>query len=235
MEIAAETLPRAGQTNGAEPRRANAASALSSDFETFLLMLTTQMENQDPLNPIESQDFAVQLATFSGVEQQVRTNTLLENLLGGLGMSGMAQLAGWIGMEARVAAPASFDGTPLTLVPSPEPGSDAAQLVVLDASGREVQRLAVPPGAETLEWAGVDAGGAPLPTGTYRFELHSINQGEVTGIGPVPHYARIVEARQGADGIEVVLDGGVVVASEEVTALRSPDFAAARHLEARGL
>ena len=47
---------------------------LSSDFETFLKMLTVQLENQDPLNPVDSADYAVQLATFSGVEQQVQTN-----------------------------------------------------------------------------------------------------------------------------------------------------------------
>ena len=49
---------------------------ISSDFNTFLRMLTVQMQNQDPLNPIDSADYAVQLATFSGVEQQVRTNQL---------------------------------------------------------------------------------------------------------------------------------------------------------------
>ena len=43
--------------------------AISSDFDTFLRMLTVQMRNQDPLDPIDSADYAVQLATFSGVEQ----------------------------------------------------------------------------------------------------------------------------------------------------------------------
>jgi len=47
---------------------------ISSDFETFLRMLTVQMQNQDPLNPVDSSDYAVQLATFSSVEQQVQTN-----------------------------------------------------------------------------------------------------------------------------------------------------------------
>jgi flagellar basal-body rod modification protein FlgD len=56
--------------------------AISSDFNTFLRMLTVQMQNQDPLDPIDSADFAVQLATFSGVEQQVRTNELLGQLSG---------------------------------------------------------------------------------------------------------------------------------------------------------
>ncbi len=63
-------------------------------------MLTVQMKNQDPLNPIQSSDFAVQLATFSGVEQQVRTNELLSRLAEGFASSGMTGLSG-----ARSAAP----------------------------------------------------------------------------------------------------------------------------------
>src|SRR5690606_25523957 len=97
---------------------------IDSDFETFLVMLTTQMQNQDPLNPIQSSDYAAQLATFSGVEQQVKTNTLLESLSTQLGLSGMAQMAAWVGMEARVTAPVLFEGTPLTLYPAPADGTD---------------------------------------------------------------------------------------------------------------
>ncbi len=44
------------------------SSNISADFETFLKMLTVQMQNQDPLNPVDSSDYATQLATFSGVE-----------------------------------------------------------------------------------------------------------------------------------------------------------------------
>ena len=68
---------RAAPAPAAAPQGAEKPK-ISSDFETFLRMLTVQMQNQDPLNPIQSSDFAVQLATFSGVEQQVRTNDLLE-------------------------------------------------------------------------------------------------------------------------------------------------------------
>ncbi|MFV2001871.1 MAG: flagellar hook capping FlgD N-terminal domain-containing protein, partial [Paracoccaceae bacterium] len=53
---------------------------VNSDFETFLKLLTTQLKNQDPLKPVDSSDFAVQLATFSSVEQQVKTNDLLTSL-----------------------------------------------------------------------------------------------------------------------------------------------------------
>lgn len=201
----------------------SAASKLSSDFETFLLMLTTQMENQDPLNPVESEDFAVQLATFSGVEQQVRTNQLLENLAGGMGATGLAQLAGWVGMDARVTAPVSFSGTPVDLAINLAPGADGAELIVRDAAGNEVSREGVPLGQGTIQWAGIGPSGAPLPTGSYTLELASYSLGELLSVSTVPHYARISEARQGTNGVELVIEGGTLVPSDEVTALRDPN------------
>ena len=77
------------QGNAAASTNSASNAVISSDFETFLKMLTTQMQNQDPLNPIESSDYAVQLATFSGVEQQVRTNQLLADLANQMGSSGL--------------------------------------------------------------------------------------------------------------------------------------------------
>ena len=210
------------QTQPAEPA-ASSSSALSSDFETFLRMLTTQMENQDPLNPIESSDFAVQLATFSGVEQQIRTNDLLADMIGGNGASGLGQLAGWVGMEARVSGPATFSGTPLTLAPSPDPASDAAYLIVRDENGSVVSRDALPMNADTVLWGGVGPSGVPFENGTYTFEIESLNNGQITSTKGIDHYAMIREARLGAAGVEVVLAGGSVVPSSEVSALRSPE------------
>ena len=87
MEIAHSTVSQTDKTQG----QAGSASVISSDFETFLKMLTAQMENQDPLNPMDSADYAVQLATFSSVEQQVLTNDLLQAMTLQLGSSGMAE------------------------------------------------------------------------------------------------------------------------------------------------
>ncbi|MEM7719206.1 MAG: flagellar hook capping FlgD N-terminal domain-containing protein, partial [Pseudomonadota bacterium] len=195
---------------------------ISSDFETFLLMLTTQLENQDPLNPIESQDFAVQLATFSGVEQQVLTNDLLSDLTSALGATELSELAGWVGMEARVTTPVAFDGAPIDVAVEPAPGSDQAQLIVKDEFGREVSREGVPLSGGTFSWVGRDTSGQPLPPGNYSLELSSISRGEVTNVQTAPHYARISEARQGLDGTNLVLEGGAIVLSDSVTALREP-------------
>lgn len=81
---------------------------INSDFETFLVMLTAQLQNQDPLNPMDSSDYAVQLATFSGVEQQVLTNELLRGLGAEGRIDNLASVAGWVGWRpARKGPPIS--------------------------------------------------------------------------------------------------------------------------------
>ncbi len=198
-----------------------AKPAISADFDTFLKMLTVQMTNQDPMNPIESADYAVQLATFSGVEQQVKTNQLLGDLAAQGSLSAMAQLAGWVGQEARVAAPVRYEGKPVTLSPQPAAMADRAVLVVKSAKGDVVAREDIPLDGKPYQWLGADAAGNPLPTGTYRLEVQSMADDTVIRTDPVESYARIVEARRGPEGAILVLDGGIEVKATDVTALRS--------------
>lgn len=68
-------------TSTNSPDHTKKAGLTEGDFTTFLTMLATQIKNQDPLNPMDGADFAVQLATFSGVEQQVQTNMLLQKII----------------------------------------------------------------------------------------------------------------------------------------------------------
>jgi flagellar basal-body rod modification protein FlgD len=196
------------------------ATAISSDFNTFLRMLTVQMQNQDPLNPIDSADYAVQLATFSGVEQQVRTNQLLADMQGKFSQLGMAEMASWIGKEARSPAPVRYDGSPVTLSPNPAVGANRAVLVVKDAQGSLVSREEVPVSAEPYQWLGAGMDGSPLPPGTYSIALESLNGETVIATTPVEHYARVIEAKGGTGGTKLVLEGGVEVLASDVTALR---------------
>ncbi|MDP3341303.1 flagellar hook capping FlgD N-terminal domain-containing protein [Frigidibacter sp.] len=221
MTITATQPATAPSAAAATP--AASGAVISSDFQTFLLMLTTQMQNQDPLNPMESSDFAVQLATFSGVEQQVQTNDLLQGLIGQVGLMNMSDLAGWVGMEARAEAPAWFDGAPLPLTLAPRAGADAAVLAVYDAAGRLVAEEPVPLNAGEIDWVGTDSAGTPLPEGAYSFRLISSRGGEMMGTDPVETYGKIVEARSEAGAVMLVLEGGVEVAADAVTALRTPE------------
>lgn len=201
---------------------AQSAAKLSSDFTTFLKMLTTQMQNQDPLNPMESSDFAMQLATFSGVEQQVRSNQLLETLAAQFSLVGMSQLAGWVGQEARAAADVWYRGQPVTLAPNPVANADRAVLVLSDAQGNVVSREDLPVSAAPYLWLGGDAAGDPLPEGRYSLALESWRDGEVLQTDPVEHYGKVVEARGGSSGVRLVFEGGIEVMATEITALRAP-------------
>ena len=184
-------------------------------------MLTTQIQNQDPLNPMDSADYAVQLATFSSVEQQTLTNQKLDALAGLMGVQGMAQLAPWVGQEARSAAPVYMDGTPVTLSTSPKTGADSAILVVKDLGGNTIAREDVPVQSRSYSWTGQGITGAPLPTGTYRLSLESYSEGVQTGNSPIESYARIQEVQTGPTGPRLILTGGVSLLAEEITALRS--------------
>jgi flagellar basal-body rod modification protein FlgD len=198
-----------------------ATPAINANFNMFLTMLTTQLKNQDPMNPTDSSGFAVQLATFSGVEQQTQTNKILQGLSGQFGSMGMSQLAGWVGMEARVNAPTAFSGSPITLSSSPEAGADATVLIVKDANGKQVASQALPVSSGTIQWNGKDANGTMLPNGTYTFALENYSKGTLIGTDPVESYARIAEAQVGASGAVLVLDGGAQVDAASVTALRA--------------
>lgn len=210
-------------TTAASATPAAAPSKISSDFDTFLRMLTVQMQNQDPLKPIDSADYAVQLATFSGVEQQVRTNQLLVEMQGKFQQLGMSEMASWIGKEARSAAPVRYDGAPVTLSPNPAVGADRAILVVSDAQGTLVSREEIPVSAEPYQWLGAGVDGSPLPPGSYSIALESLNGERVISTTPMERYARVIEAKGGGtSGTKLVLEGGIEVLATDVTALREP-------------
>lgn len=196
-------------------------SQISSDFETFLQMLTAQMQYQDPLNPVESTDYAVQLATFSEVEQSVLTNDLLKSLEAQLNTTGLAGMADWVGKEARAAAPAYFDGQPITLSPRPDSAADQAEVVVFNESGVEVQRFDIPVTTDPVEWAGVAPGGSPFPAGFYSFEVVSTSNGETLAQQTAEVYSAVTEVRAEGSGTILILEGGAAVSSDQVTALRA--------------
>lgn len=198
------------------------ASAISSDFDTFLKLLTTQLENQDPLNPIDSTDYATQLATFSGVEQQTKTNQLLENLSGQMGLLGMSQLAAWVGQEARSDAAVWMDGDPVTIQVTPEAMADRAVLVVKDADGTVVAREEIDPAGGEFLWSGTDATGAALPAAAYDLSVESWRGDTMLGNSTVQSYAQILEARNSNQGTTLVLEGGIEVSTDRISALRVP-------------
>lgn len=129
----------ANTTANATNRIGAGSTMLASNFETFLTLLTSQLKNQDPLSPVDSNQFTAQLTQMAGVEQQLLTNDLLKGLLAAQGGGGLANAATYIGKEAT----AAWSATKLTdgeATWSYELAANAAsaRLEVLDGSGNVV-------------------------------------------------------------------------------------------------
>ncbi|NOX39426.1 MAG: hypothetical protein GXP05_02620 [Alphaproteobacteria bacterium] len=197
-----------------------ATKSATSDFQTFLTLLTTQLKNQDPLKPLESSAFVAQLASFSAVEQQVRTNDTLgqiKSLLGGASATG---LSSWIGTDVRVAKDAQFTGAPIDVYLAPDKQADRADLVVTDATGHIVQRLPIGLNETVVQWAGVAPDGSPLAPGRYKLAVESFQGSTLMGSKQASIYARVQEARLDGDTTKLVLADGTVIAADAVTAIR---------------
>ena len=194
--------------------------ALSSDFETFLRMLTVQLQNQDPLNPVEASDYAVQLATFSGVEQQVRTN----ELLGGLGeqfqMFGLSQFAGWVGMEALHNGHVVFDGNPVEIETPIPTGWDAAQLIAKDDSGIELARFTLPDLTGKYSWNGVGDDGVSIPNTAVSLSIEGFSQGNPAEEIPASTFGVVVQAQFLNDEPILTMASGSKVSPDQVLGLR---------------
>lgn len=221
MEISSTTYS-SGATNASISTADTTRAEVSSDFETFLKMLTVQMQNQDTLNPVDSSDYAIQLATFSGVEQQVKTNDLLTSLGQQMGLMGLSQLAGWVGMEARVAAPAYFDGSPITVFADPPATADASILVVRNGAGQEVFRSPIDAEGGVNQWDGAGVDGLPVPAGLYRFDVESYANESIFATDTAQVYADVTEAKFNGSEMIVVLKGGTEIPAGQVTAIRNP-------------
>ncbi|WP_208353677.1 flagellar hook capping FlgD N-terminal domain-containing protein [Pseudaestuariivita rosea] len=197
----------------------SSSNALSGDLETFLTLLTSQIENQDPLEPVDSTEYVAQLASFSQVEQQVTTNELLEAMTNQLNFMNMGDMAGWVGMEARVAAPAYFDGEPITISPNPVAAANQAFLVVRDENGNQVQRREIPVSSDPFEWSGVGNSGT-FESGLYQFEIESVLNDEVVSTDVAEIYGTITEVRGENGTTTLLLEGDVRVTPENITGLR---------------
>jgi flagellar basal-body rod modification protein FlgD len=161
----------------------NALNKLSSDLNSFLTLLTTQLKNQDPLSPLDSTQFTAQLVAFTGVEQQINTNTKLDSLIGVDKGSQLASAAAFIG--DTVEAPSSqvsinSDGTVSNIGYTLPSQAAAVTLTVTDSSGSVVSsgNAPVTKGHNAVVWNPVDGNGNALPAGIYNVSISALDQSQ---------------------------------------------------------
>jgi len=132
-------IDAASATSGATTNSTSSRDTLAENFEMFLLLLTEQMKNQDPLSPLDSNEFVTQLVQFSGVEQSIRQNDHLETLVG-LQVANVGGAAvGYLGKEVRVNSPiAPLGQNGASWAYEVAGDAESVSIAVLDSTGKVV-------------------------------------------------------------------------------------------------
>ena len=175
-------IPTVGTTTPSAS--AKSANRLSQTFDSFLLLLTTQLRNQDPLDPMDSSDFTRQLVEFTGVEQSIATNTHLEQLIA------MSRADEFSGAVQYIGKTIEAPGSTTALVNGKAEWSytvhgqaNKTTVKVLNDIGLAVFSTpgSIGTGTHNFVWDGKDAVGNPLPDGAYTLSVHSLGEdgGEV--------------------------------------------------------
>lgn len=206
--------------------RRSAASAAqpagaSTDFNSFLKLLTAQLRNQDPLQPLDATEFVAQLASFSSVEQLVGVNDRLEAQAKRLEAGLAAAYAGWIGREvSAIDGRFSASGGAETFRVPPLAGTSSIEAVVF-ADGREVDRFVVSPDAAGhAGWTGAAELGVPAGA-EMRIELVYHGPAGVIDRRPASVFRSVLGIRGTLDGPVLELAGGGTLSPAEVAELRA--------------
>ena len=219
------TINQVGSTAASSSSLLQSGQSLAGNFDNFLKLLTTQLQQQDPLSPMDTNQFTSQLVQFATVEQATKSNEQLTKLTSLLQASTMTSGLGYLGAQVtadgdRLRLPASGDAS----VPYSLPASAATVTVTIrNAQGTPVLSAAADAGqgAHVFHWSGLGPTGQRLPAGDYAVTVEAVDKDG----GTVP----VDRSVQGAvDGIESASDGlylligGVPVPAASVHSVSRP-------------
>lgn len=176
---------------------ATSRQSIAQNFDTFLQLLTTQLRNQNPLDPLDTNQFTQQLVQFTGVEQQLKTNEFLEAMMTSTQTANNSQAVSYVGKVVTAS------GTKSELVDGQAKWHFAVDskadinATVRDANGNIVYTKAgtVNKGESVFTWDGVGNDGKTKPDGSYTVTIQARDSatgklisvatemtGEVTGV-----------------------------------------------------
>ena len=179
-------------TTVGDAKTAAASTKINADFDMFLKLLTAQMQNQDPLDPMDTAQYTQQLVQYSQVEQSIEQTATLKDMLAAFGTQNLMQASSLVGAQVETssatsglsaATPAQWtwsaarDVTSMTATIKDEKGKiiDTLPITATGAAGAFTwdgttsAGKKVDPGLYTLELAGVDATGAKVATTAHAF------------------------------------------------------------------
>ena len=197
---------------------------LAENFDTFLSLLTTQLKNQDPLSPMDSNQFTQQIVQMTGVEQQLATNDLLKKLVSNT-TSGVATAVSLIGKEVRAESDlAALKDHKATWAYKLDRAATDVKLEVLDSKGRVVASSAPTEnkaGDHQFVWNGKSAAGTDLAEGTYSLRVTA--KDSAGSVVPSTVFADgLVTGVEQADGATLLTINGAQIPWDQLVTIRQP-------------
>ena len=154
------------------------AKSTTTDFNMFLKLLTTQMQNQDPLSPMDSTQYMQQLVQYSQVEQSVQQNSTLKDILASLSNQTIGQAAQFIGRDAVFdSAVSGLGAKPASWQYAADRTMASGTVTIRDAGGKTVftAPLDVSKTSGAYAWDGTLANGGKAAPGAYTLALSAVD------------------------------------------------------------
>lgn len=204
----------------------SALNQLGNDYTTFLQLLTAQISNQDPLEPIDSTTFVTQLAQLTQVEQSVQTNLTLDGLAARLDAMALTSGANLVGQQANFFTNSIVfgeDGAQATYRVA-SPASTVTAEIYDPTTGQLIRTISNLPGdvdvEHPLEWDGRTDSGQTALTGTYEVRLRALDDQGNQVESAVFRDAVIREVSLGSGQLVYLVDGDEYISGDRIRALR---------------
>jgi flagellar basal-body rod modification protein FlgD len=201
---------------------ATAQIKLEEDLNSFLNLLVTQLKNQDPLDPLDANEFTSQLVQFASVEQQIYANSNLERLLNLQQTSQVASMVDYLGTTVEATGDTlMLDDGKAEFTYTVDATAISANLTIRNSAGLTVFSTEGESSAGTHKfvWDGTSAGGQAQPEGIYTVIVNALDRdGNVTDVSQTV-FGKVTGA--GAENGEVSLFmGDVIVPMSNVVSVR---------------
>ncbi len=182
--VPASSVPVSTGTGASGANGVNAAE-IASNFTQFLQLLTTQLKNQDPMSPMDTNQFTQQLVEFSQVEQQMKTNTSLSTLVTMQQAAQSTEALALVGATVVVngATAQLANGTANWTLNASKPAT--ATITIADSTGQNAYTgtFGVSSGTQSFTWDGHGSDGRLWPAGSYTLTATAVDaSGQSTGI-----------------------------------------------------
>ena len=222
----ADAVTGTGSAAAAAATGKTPTKGIAQNFDAFLLLLTTQLKNQSPLDPLDTNQFTQQLVQFASVEQQLKQNETLSALLAATKAATTSNAAGYIGMQVTAdGATSRLSGGSAKWVLNAARNASQAVVTIRDKSGGVVATRtgALAAGAQTFTWDGKTSTGATAPDGDYTVTVAALDASG-QGVSVKTEIAGRVDAVDMTGDVPQLVIGSVRVPLSSVKTLGLPSI-----------